>query len=201
MTTYTYSQLEGLWEQAGGSTALAPVMAAIAMAESGGNSDAYNASGATGLWQILGAVNASDQGSLTNPQTNAKEAVLKYKTQGLGAWTTYTSGAYEQFLQSGTAATNTSGTQQQQSNATSGSSPGGVVGFAESIPLMGGLFTAMEPFIHAIATVIDYSFGVFEPGQGLRIAFGAGALVMLYLSYKVLASSGAMPQGLVPGMV
>lgn len=201
MTTYTYSQLEGLWEQAGGSTALAPVMAAIAMAESGGNSDAYNASGATGLWQILGAVNASDQGSLTNPQTNAKEAVLKYKTQGLGAWTTYTSGAYKQFLQSGTAATNTSGTQQQQSNATSGSSPGGVVGFAESIPLMGGLFTAMEPFIHAIATVIDYSFGVFEPGQGLRIAFGAGALVMLYLSYKVLASSGAMPQGLVPGMV
>ena len=201
MTTYTYSQLEGLWEQAGGSTALAPVMAAIAMAESGGNSDAYNASGATGLWQILGAVNASDQGSLTNPQTNAKEAVLKYKTQGLGAWTTYTSGAYKQFLQSGTAATNTSGTQQQQSNATPGSSPGGVVGFAESIPLMGGLFTAMEPFIHAIATVIDYSFGVFEPGQGLRIAFGAGALVMLYLSYKVLASSGAMPQGLVPGMV
>ena len=90
---------------------------------------------------------------------------------------------------------NTSGT------PTPGSSPGGVIGFAESIPLMGGLFTAMEPFLHAVATVIDYSFGVFEPGQGLRIAFGAGALVLLYLSYKVLASSGAVPQGLVPRVV
>ena len=102
MTTYTYAQLEGLWINAGGSSALAPTMAAIAEAESGGNSDAANPSGATGLWQILGAVNPADQGNLTDPATNAHEAVLKYQSQGLGAWVTYTSGAYKAFMNGGT---------------------------------------------------------------------------------------------------
>jgi hypothetical protein len=98
MTTYSYAQMEGLWVQAGGSKALAPVMAAIAEAESGGNPDARNPSGATGLWQILGAVYPRDAQALTDPQVNAHEAVAKYKTQGLGAWTTYTSGAYRKYL-------------------------------------------------------------------------------------------------------
>ena len=98
MTQYSYAQLEQLWINAGGPKALAPTMAAIAEAESGGNSNAYNASGATGLWQILGAVYPKDQASLRNPTVNAHEAVAKYKTQGLGAWVTYTSGAYKGFL-------------------------------------------------------------------------------------------------------
>jgi hypothetical protein len=101
-TLYTYAQLEGLWINAGGSKALAPTMAAIAMAESGGCSTAYNASGATGLWQILGAVNPADQATLTDPATNAKEAVLKYTSQGLTAWTTYSSGAYKAYMNGST---------------------------------------------------------------------------------------------------
>ena len=102
MTQYSYAQLEQLWINAGGSKALAPTMAAIAEAESSGNSNAYNASGASGLWQILGAVNPADQPQLFNPTVNAHEAVLKYKSQGLGAWTTYTSGAYQAFLNGNT---------------------------------------------------------------------------------------------------
>ena len=35
--------------------------------------------------------------------TNAQLAVQKYNTQGLGAWGTYTSGAYQQFLQTNVA--------------------------------------------------------------------------------------------------
>lgn len=97
-TLYSYAQLEGLWENAGGAASLAPVMAAIATAESGGCSTAYNSSGASGLWQILGAVYPADQAHLFDPATNAKEAVAKYKTQGLDAWVTYTSGAYKQYL-------------------------------------------------------------------------------------------------------
>jgi hypothetical protein len=96
MADYTYSQLEGLWEQAGGSATLAPTMAAIALAESGGNSAARNPSGASGLWQILGLPFA---GNVFDPLTNAKMAVAKYKSQGLGAWVTYTSGADRKFLQ------------------------------------------------------------------------------------------------------
>lgn len=96
--TYTYAQLEGLWIQAGGPRSMAPLMAAIAEAESGGDTNARNPSGATGLWQIKGAVNPGDQSTLTSPPVNAREAVLKWKTQGLTAWTTYTSGAYKAFL-------------------------------------------------------------------------------------------------------
>jgi hypothetical protein len=54
LTVYDYRQLEQLWEGAGGPRPLAPIAAAIAMAESGGRSDAKNPSGASGLWQILG---------------------------------------------------------------------------------------------------------------------------------------------------
>lgn len=99
MTTYSYAQLEGLWINAGGSKALAPTMAAIAEAESGGNSDAHNPSGASGLWQILGN---PFPGNAFDPATNARMAVAKYKSQGLGAWVTYTSGAYKAYLSSKT---------------------------------------------------------------------------------------------------
>lgn len=126
MADYTYGQLEDLWIKAGGSKALAPLMAAIALAESSGNPDAQNPSGATGLWQILGAVNPADQDQLTNPQVNAKEAVLKYKTQGLNAWTTYTSGAYQQFYQGSTPASSLpqGGTGVQQATLDSSITPG-----------------------------------------------------------------------------
>jgi hypothetical protein len=99
MTQYSYAELEGLWIQAGGSRALAPVMAAIAEAESSGNSQAHNPSGATGLWQILGN---PFPGNAYDPLTNAKMAAAKLRSQGLGAWVTYTSGAYKAFLSSKT---------------------------------------------------------------------------------------------------
>ena len=53
MTTYTFSQLEQLWEQAGGSAALASYAAATAIIESGGDTDAQNPSGAAGLMQLI----------------------------------------------------------------------------------------------------------------------------------------------------
>jgi hypothetical protein len=129
MTTYSYAQLEGLWTGAGGSKALAPLMAAIAEAESGGNPDARNPSGATGLWQILGAVNASDSSRLTDPQINAHEALLKYKSQGLGAWTTYTSGAYKKYLKGNVPPVTTPGGLLPTNPGGLFSWPGDIVGF------------------------------------------------------------------------
>jgi len=197
VTTYTYAQLEGLWEQAGGSKALAPVMAAIAMAESGGNSDAYNQSGASGLWQILGAVNPSDQGHLFNPQVNAREALLKYQTQGLGAWVTYTDGAYKQYLKDNVGASVPGTAGDRGSNATgtaTGSATTGQGSGKDAGPSASDLSSLIAPLrnlLHAVATVIDYSFSMFEPGQGFRVLFGAGAAILAFLSYKVLARPGA----------
>lgn len=69
--------LARLWDQAGGRTNYANLMAHVALAESGGNPRAKNPSGATGLWQILGSV---VQGNLYNPLVNARNAVSKFNT-------------------------------------------------------------------------------------------------------------------------
>jgi hypothetical protein len=110
MTTYTYAQLEGLWINNGGSPATAPIAAAIAMAESSGNSAATspNPDGGTnvGLWQLDtpgGVGGGYTAAQLADPNTNAKVAV---KGSGNGAnwsqWATFASGAYKAFMNNGT---------------------------------------------------------------------------------------------------
>lgn len=105
-TRYTYAQLMGLWINAGGSRAKAPIAAAIAEAESGGCSSAKssNPDGGTnvGLWQLdtPGGVGAGySAGQLSNGATNAKVAV-KGSSNGRdwSAWETYVNGAYRAFL-------------------------------------------------------------------------------------------------------
>ena len=88
---YSYAQLEGLWIQAGGSRATAPVAAAVAMAESAGQPRAHNPSGASGLWQILGAPTGwKGSTNWMDPATNARAAVAKYQAAGgWGPWATY----------------------------------------------------------------------------------------------------------------
>jgi Transglycosylase SLT domain len=75
----SYSQLESLWVSVGGPAAVEATAAQIAECESGGNEDAYNPSGASGLWQILGAV---DPGDLFSPTVNAENAVTKFRDAG-----------------------------------------------------------------------------------------------------------------------
>ena len=103
----SYGQLEQLWISAGGSKALAPLMAAIALAESGGNPDANNYTDnngtqtSWGLWQVSDGTHDEYIQGLNDPLTNAKAAVAKYKQQGLSAWGTYDSGAYQQYYRGG----------------------------------------------------------------------------------------------------
>ena len=124
-SSYDYAQLEGLWIQAGGPAAQAPVAAAIAEAESGGNPlAAYpgttvapgqgSTDDATGLWQILG-LPAGDftAAELTDPLENAEMAVAKYTQAGdwFSPWETYDTGAYAQYVQSGTSPQDVTGAQ------------------------------------------------------------------------------------------
>ena len=185
-TQFTYAQLEGLWVNAGGAAAQAPIMAAIAMAESGGCSTAYNPSGATGLWQILGAVDAADQGNLTDPAVNAHEAVLKYTTQGLTAWATYTSGAYTAFMANNvspdtsvpTAATDTSATSSAPSSTCI---TGTAFGFcplskSEARALIGGMCMVAGALI-ALPGIILLAAFAFR-GSGAASATGQAASVL-----------------------
>jgi hypothetical protein len=109
MANYTYAQLQGIWIQAGGSAATAPVAAAIAEAESSGNATvtSSNPDGGTnvGLWQLdtLGVGSGYSVAQLSDPATNAAVAV---NGSGNGSnwsdWETYANGAYKAFLNNGT---------------------------------------------------------------------------------------------------
>lgn len=74
--TFTYAQLEGLWINGGGSKQTAAMAAAIAMAESGGNSQASNTNSNgsidRGLWQINSTNGA---GSSFDIMTNVRTAI------------------------------------------------------------------------------------------------------------------------------
>jgi hypothetical protein len=76
-------------------------MAAIALAESGGNPRAKNvdANGSVdyGLWQI-NTVHHYSVADMENPQQNAKEAVSIFNSSGPHAWSSYNNGAYKQFM-------------------------------------------------------------------------------------------------------
>ena len=113
MPTFNYAQLEGLWVQAGGDPSQAPLMAAIALAESSGNSDSNNTTDnggkqtSWGLWQISDGTH-NNPGNANDPLSNARLAVAKVHSQGLSAWGTYDTGAYKQYMQSGVSPDTTS---------------------------------------------------------------------------------------------
>jgi hypothetical protein len=156
---YSYGQLETLWTQAGGPKALAPLMAAIALAESSGNPGALNTTdnGGTqtsvGLWQVSTGTHQYPSAWAT-PEGNAKEAVAKYKSQGLGAWGTYTSGAYRQFYKGGTPASSLpqGGGTQQATLDSAGGIPGWLGGAFDIALGPLGIITGAEQEIGGAVT-------------------------------------------------
>lgn len=109
----TVNQLVGLAKGAGFSENEAVIMAAIALAESGGGSSKLNNNPNTGdlsygLWQInmignlgperkrLFGISSNEQ--LFDPVTNAKAAYVIKQRQGFSAWSVYKSGTYKGFL-------------------------------------------------------------------------------------------------------
>ena len=106
-------QLKSLAMAAGFNDRDASIMAAIAMAESGGRSGAHNNNAATGdnsygLWQVnmLGRMGPERRRSfgigsneaLFDPAVNAGAARKVFESQGFGAWSVFKSGAYKQYL-------------------------------------------------------------------------------------------------------
>jgi hypothetical protein len=110
VATLTYAQLEGLWIKAGGPKSVAPVAAAIALAESGGRADALNPNdnggrqSSFGLWQISNGTHTPPSPHWADPATNASLAVAKFKGAGnnFSPWGTYDSGAYRAYMSGST---------------------------------------------------------------------------------------------------
>lgn len=151
--TGSNNSLAQLWIQAGGSPGMANMMAAIAMAESTGNVGAVspkNSDGTVdqGLWQINSSHTQFDPTKLvTDPLYNAQAAVSVYKSQGLGAWSTYTNGAYQQFL--GTAA----------ASQYSLTRPGGGSGSGGGSSSGGDIVTALDSIGTQQSTVLPVASG------------------------------------------
>jgi hypothetical protein len=180
---YTYAQLEQLWIDAGGSAAAAPIMAAIAMAESGGNPNAtdYDSNGTVdrGLWQIN-----SIWGSLStfDPTANAQSAVQVYNQQGITAWATYNSGAYKQFLSGGSVTTpNTPGA--TTTDASTSGTPSTSLNPADALNDMWSLF-------HGVAGGLNWLFWLWQPGQGWRFIIGIGGVASGVGAAKLYTSPG-----------
>lgn len=111
--TLNFDQLYNVARQAGFNDKNAKIAAAVALAESSGNSGAHNdnintGDNSYGLWQInmLGAMGPerrkqyglSSNEQLFDPLTNAKAAYRISGGSNFGAWTTYTSGKHLKFL-------------------------------------------------------------------------------------------------------
>ena len=113
--SFKFEDLELLARQAGFDSSVSPTIAAISLAESGGDPMAHNPrypDNSYGLMQVnmldepgykLGAERRQRYGLQSNdqlfdPLTNMRAAKDIYDSQGLGAWSVYTSGAYKNHL-------------------------------------------------------------------------------------------------------
>lgn len=152
----SYADLEGLWVNAGGSTATAPMAAAIALAESGGNPNAFNGNTGTGdqsygLWQInmLGSLGPgrlqefgiTNNNQLFDPATNAHAAVLLAGGgSNFSPWSTYKNGSYQRYL---------SGNVPPNLNANGGPSASPVSNSVTDIP---------SEIEHSVLNILNYVF-------------------------------------------
>ena len=206
MTNYNFGQLENIWIEGGGSSQMAPMMAAIALAESSGNPTALNPNdtngqGGTqssyGLWQISNGTHSAPSANWSDPVTNAQLAVQKLSRYGLGAWGTYTSGRYRNYLPTSYTAyaegiasnpkmTGAQGSAAYQNGATAskGSTNVPISGLGADATILAYIDRALNP---SYATT---SFGVFSlnlstfgklMGRGLGVIFGVG---ILYIGMK-----------------
>jgi hypothetical protein len=199
-TRYTYAQLEGLWINAGGPSSLAPIAAAIAMAESGGCSSDINPTdnGGTqssfGLWQISTGTHTPPAANWSNGAENAALAVAKYKgaNDTFSPWGTYASGAYKAYLNNGT------------TPDTSGLPAGGATGGASATLTSASTANSATcliaaPSLDLFVTSIGGGCWISKTNAravlgGMVLAAGAviGAAGMLILAAYGLGKSGAL---------
>lgn len=103
----SFAQLESVATQGGFPQSMAPLMAAIALAESSGNPNSTNPTDnngtqtSWGLWQISLGNHNEPAPNWNDPVENARLAYGKWKSQGLKAWGTYDTGIYKKYLPKG----------------------------------------------------------------------------------------------------
>ena len=213
---YNFGQLSNIFTQAGGNSQLAPIMAAISLAESSGNPSALNThdtngQGGTqtsaGLWQISNGTNTVFDPNWSNPIVNGAAAVQKVNGQGLNAWGTFQSGAYlnylpaeyqGQYLQniiSQYATPHQAGTPTTASAAayttTSGSSTTATASLGGMAGALQELDKVLNPSLSASSVsglIIDVSGIKKMLGRGIVVLIGVG---IMYMGFKRLTGDSS----------
>jgi Lysozyme like domain len=185
---YNYAQLEGIWNQAGGSPGAAPIAAAIAMAESGGNTTATdNDSNGTvdrGLWQINSVHGAQ---STYDVMGNARAAIaISNNGTNWAPWTTYTNGAYRQFLQTNvppdtSAPINATNAAANQSTAT-----------LTGISLPGGLWDPLNWFLNPLGSAGQAAGGAASAVGPTLVKYFLQGLIITVLNPMIQLVAGVM---------
>jgi len=203
---YDFGQLENIWIEAGGSSQIAPIMAAIALAESSGNPLALNPddNGGTqssyGLWQISNGTHVAPSANWSDPIVNAKLAIAKLAEHGLSPWGTYDRGTYLQYLPS----------QYDSYAAAISKNPKDQTGLGANATQSGGSFNTPISGLGISGTVLAYidralnpdlqsvDFKVFSLNFSFLATIGAravGVLVgvgLLYIGMKSFGSSSPL---------
>lgn len=186
----SFAQLKQVWIEASAGTkyhsaAWATLMAAIAEAESSGNPAAVNPNdnggrqSSYGLWQISTGTHAPPSPQWADPTVNAHLAIGKLNSQGLGAWGTYTSGAYRKYLGGASASSlpQTAGTPTGTVQAETAS-----FDFANPLSVAGSLTSAAKSLGDIVSfanTILNDIEWLFVPSHWVRIIafmFGSGAV-------------------------
>jgi hypothetical protein len=178
MANFRPGQIANLLRQQGVAEDKIPTMTAIALAESSGNTQAFNPTGldkSFGLFQVnmhggLGPARMKQFGlrseqELFDPTVNARAAKQILGSQGLGAWTTYTSGKYKEFLpqaQQGLseASQKPEFQQQQQPSATTPTSKEFLSAFTEHLGKQNELLEAVVKSKKESSTQNDDPYGL-----------------------------------------
>ncbi len=186
MSTLSRQQLQQYAANAGFTGASQNIITAIALAESGGNSDAYNPNdpfgGSYGVLQINGAhiVGGETTHACTlDPQCSFNFAFkLSNGGQNFNPWSTYTGGAYQQYMSSGAMASSAS-------NAAGATTPLGFDPLAGITSLFTGLFgqSSNKQSLFSYFT---------KPLRVVKVVIG-GTLIIMSLGMAVFGLASSQP--------
>lgn len=204
MPVLSQSQIQ-MYAQAAGLTP-ADKWAAIAMAESSGNTDVVNSIGCVGLWQINQPVHVKNHPTWTvkylqDPANNAKAAKTIAGSQGLSAWEAYTGpdgvgsdGPWKEYYKGG------SGTTAEQAGAwwdPLGLADGNVVPGVSDLGDIADTITAAAKWISTPYNWVRIGYVV---GGGVLVIAGIGFVIQSTILKK--AASNPIVQGatsVIPG--
>lgn len=188
MATLTDSQIAGAAKSAGFSGKALAVAVAVALAESGGRSDAHNKippDDSYGLWQInmLGSMGParrkqfglSSNAQLFDPATNAKAAyAISSKGTNFRPWTTYSSGSYLRYM--------------SRANKAAGNPSASVPGSDVS---QAGFLDSLNP----LTEITDFFDFITDPKTWLRLGMIlAGAALLVTALVQISGAGGKAKQ-------